>query len=98
MRGCQCVSYLGLKGSLQRAEGPSGRNDRGQARHGRWVGVEELVEKRRRRRNVFSVIPDSGFNRQRLRGNRNFTVMTVVGVYILKWKLQTILNFKFNSC
>lgn len=39
---CPCVSYLGLKGALQRAEGPGRRDDGGKARHGRWVGVEEL--------------------------------------------------------
>lgn len=36
------MSYLGLKGSLQRAEGPGRRDDGGKARHGWWVGVEEL--------------------------------------------------------
>lgn len=40
--------YLGLKGALQRAEGPGRRDDRGKARHGRWVGVEELKKKRGR--------------------------------------------------
>lgn len=42
------MSYLGLKGTLQRAEGPGWGDDGGKAGHGRWVGVEELKKKRGR--------------------------------------------------
>lgn len=44
------VSHLGLKGPLQRAEGPGGGDDRGKARHGWRVGVEELEEEKSERR------------------------------------------------
>lgn len=39
----QWIRGLGLKGALQRAEGPRWGDDRGKARHGWWVGVEETV-------------------------------------------------------
>lgn len=43
-----CVSHLGLEGALQRAEGPGRGDDGREARHGRWVGVKQLRERRGR--------------------------------------------------
>ena len=44
-----CGAYLGLEGSLQRTEGASGGDDRGEARHGRRVGVEQLKGEKNKR-------------------------------------------------
>lgn len=46
------VYYLGLESALQRAEGSRRRDDRGEARHGWWVGVEELQKERKRKMSV----------------------------------------------
>ncbi len=72
------MTYLGLKGALQRAEGPGRRDDGRKAGHGRRVGVEELREKRGRGgvRMVRSVseTPDNSLIRQ-WRWNKQVIVM-----------------------
>lgn len=71
--------YLGLKGALQRAEGPGRRDDRGKARHGRWVRVEELRKKQRERSEDgfgnIGEMQDDGRMSQRRRWSKQVTVM-----------------------
>ena len=61
------MSYLRLKGALQRAEGPGRGDDGRKARHGRWVGVKELREKKRRGVRMVGFVremQDNSFTRQ----------------------------------